>query len=51
MTYKFFVVLPTQLFNIKYLPEYVKDCTILLWECPWYFNNPKYTFNKKKYRY
>jgi deoxyribodipyrimidine photolyase-related protein len=46
--YKFFIILPTQLFEVKYLPKYVKDCTILLWECPWYFNNPKYSFNKKK---
>jgi deoxyribodipyrimidine photolyase-related protein len=48
MKLKFFIILPTQLFEVKYLPKYVKDCTILLWECPWYFNNPKYSFNKKK---
>jgi deoxyribodipyrimidine photolyase-related protein len=48
MTYKFFIILPNQLFDIKYFPDYVKDCIILLWECPWYFNNPKYNFNKKK---
>lgn len=48
MEYKFFIVLPTQLFEVKYFPSYVKNCIILLWECPWYFNNPKYNFNKKK---
>lgn len=42
---KFFLILPTQLFEIKYLP---KSPRVILWECPWYFNNPKYTFNKKK---
>jgi deoxyribodipyrimidine photolyase-related protein len=48
MTYKFFIILPTQLFEEKYIHVFVKNCTILLWECPWYFNNPKYNFNKKK---
>lgn len=48
MDYKFFIILPTQLFEVKYFPIYVKKCTILLWECPWYFNNTKYSFNKKK---
>lgn len=48
MNYKFFIIIPTQLFEVKFLPKYVKKCTVLLWECPWYFNNPKYNFNKKK---
>ena len=45
MSDKFFLILPTQLFELKYLPKSLK---VILWECPWYFNNPKYTFNKKK---
>lgn len=48
MDIKFFIILPTQLFVVEHLPNYVKDIIILLWECPWYFNNPKYSFNKKK---
>jgi deoxyribodipyrimidine photolyase-related protein len=52
MDFKYFLILPTQLYEKKYLPDYVKSTsskvTVLLWECPWYFNNKKYTFNKKK---
>jgi deoxyribodipyrimidine photolyase-related protein len=48
MDFKFFIILPNQLFETKKFPTYVKNCVILLWECPWYFNNPKYSFNKKK---
>jgi deoxyribodipyrimidine photolyase-related protein len=50
MSDTFFLILPTQLFEKKYLPKYVVESKIqvILWECPWYFNNPKYTFNKKK---
>ena len=29
MEYKFFIVLPTQLFEVKYFPSYVKNCIIL----------------------
>lgn len=48
MNYRFFIILPTQLYEVKYIPKYVKSVQILLWECPWYFNNPRYRFNKKK---
>ena len=52
-----FLVLPTQLYDLSiFLVELRKDIikdpkkdpVIVLWECPWYFNNPKYNFNKKK---
>lgn len=52
-----FLVLPTQLYDLSiFLVELKKDIikdpkkdpVIVLWECPWYFNNPKYNFNKKK---
>jgi len=45
-----FLILPTQLFEKKYLPKYILESKsqVILWECPWYFNNPKYIFNKKK---
>ena len=49
---QFFLILPTQLFEKKYLPKYLTDpkskIQVIIWECPWYFNNPKYNFNKKK---
>jgi deoxyribodipyrimidine photolyase-related protein len=51
MSDKFFLILPTQLFELKYLPKYLDKesaAKVILWECPWYFNNPKYKFNKKK---
>jgi deoxyribodipyrimidine photolyase-related protein len=47
----YFLILPTQLYETKYLPKYLgssSKITVLLWECPWYFNNPTYIFNKKK---
>lgn len=48
MEYNSFLILPTQLFEVKYLPKYTSKCKIFIWECPWYFNNPKYNYNKKK---
>jgi deoxyribodipyrimidine photolyase-related protein len=49
MDIKYFLILPTQLYEKKYLPKYIKsNVVVILWECPWYFNNPKYKFNKKK---
>lgn len=38
------VILPTQLFDVKFIPEYVKN--IVIWEHPHYFK--KYNYNKKK---
>ena len=56
-----FLLLPNQLYDLSILlNEFNKDPNkdpkknpkndfkIVLWECPWYFNNPKYNFNKKK---
>jgi deoxyribodipyrimidine photolyase-related protein len=44
-----FLILPNQLFEKKYIPKYQKKAyNIILWECPWYFSNKKYKFNKKK---
>jgi len=37
------LILPHQLFNIKYYPDRYE---VVLWECPYYFT--KYNFNKKK---
>jgi deoxyribodipyrimidine photolyase-related protein len=51
----YFLILPTQLYELKYLPDYLlnkkaqkKSLTVILWECPCYFNNKKYKFNQKK---
>ena len=46
MQYKIFLILPTQLFEVKYLPGYVKKCKIVIWEHPKYFT--EFNFNKKK---
>lgn len=43
-----FLILPTQLFEKKHLPRDVPKLGVILWECPWYFTNKKYRFNKKK---
>ncbi len=41
-----FVILPHQLYDIKYIPKEFKDKKIVLWEHPHYFKSYKY--NKKK---
>ena len=41
-----FVILPNQLFNIKYIPKKYKKHKFIIWEHPHYFT--KYNYNQKK---
>lgn len=42
----YFVILPHQLYDKKYIPKENRESTFLIWEHPHYFNEHKY--NKKK---